>query len=234
MMIPHHQGAIDMAMSELRHGHDERLRRLAQQIIVDQRREIETMRLALGEPASLRRVLHRGTRRRRAWPRARPAPTPRARWDSVGEPGAVWRPPHCSCGWVFTGWSRSYSQDPPLALALVSDVSYALAATASLYFMLSLCMRFGAARVSWLDGLSRDAMTIYVLHYAPLVWLQFALMNVDMPSFAKVAIVFAGTLACCLAMTKAWSSLALGARPARRPSVELSCCVKGWKIRRPS
>jgi uncharacterized protein (DUF305 family) len=52
MMIPHHQGAIDMAMSELRHGHDERLRRLAQQIIVDQRREIETMRLALGEPAS--------------------------------------------------------------------------------------------------------------------------------------------------------------------------------------
>jgi hypothetical protein len=134
----------------------------------------------------------------------------------------------------LTGWSRSYAQDPPLALALVSDVSYALAATASLYFMLSLCMRFGAARVSWLDGLSRNAMTIYVLHYAPLVWLQFALMNVDMPSFVKVAIVFAGTLACCLAMTKAWSSLALGARPARRPSVELSCRVKGWKIRRPS
>jgi uncharacterized protein (DUF305 family) len=35
MMIPHHQGAIDMALVELRYGKDERLRRLAQEIIVD-------------------------------------------------------------------------------------------------------------------------------------------------------------------------------------------------------
>jgi uncharacterized protein (DUF305 family) len=37
MMIPHHQGAIDMAEIELRFGTDERLRRLAQGIIVEQR-----------------------------------------------------------------------------------------------------------------------------------------------------------------------------------------------------
>jgi uncharacterized protein (DUF305 family) len=36
MMIPHHQGAIDMAEAELRHGHNEQLRRIAQEIIVDQ------------------------------------------------------------------------------------------------------------------------------------------------------------------------------------------------------
>ena len=35
MMIPHHQGAIDMAQAELRHGHNEQLRRIAQEIIVD-------------------------------------------------------------------------------------------------------------------------------------------------------------------------------------------------------
>src|SRR5262249_54434910 len=35
MMIPHHQGAIDMALVELRYGKDERLKRLAQEIIVD-------------------------------------------------------------------------------------------------------------------------------------------------------------------------------------------------------
>jgi uncharacterized protein (DUF305 family) len=49
MMIPHHQGAIDMALAELRYGKDERLRRLAQEIIVEQQSEIAVMHLALGE-----------------------------------------------------------------------------------------------------------------------------------------------------------------------------------------
>ena len=49
MMIPHHQGAIDMAVAELRHGHNEQLRRIAQEIIVDQQQEIAAMRLALGQ-----------------------------------------------------------------------------------------------------------------------------------------------------------------------------------------
>lgn len=50
MMIPHHQGAIDMAQAELRYGKNEQLRRIAQEIIVDQQQEIATMRLALGQP----------------------------------------------------------------------------------------------------------------------------------------------------------------------------------------
>ena len=50
MMVPHHQGAIDMAVAELRHGHNEQLRRLAQEIIVTQQEEIAAMRMAVGEP----------------------------------------------------------------------------------------------------------------------------------------------------------------------------------------
>lgn len=50
MMIAHHQGAIDMAKAELRHGTNEHLRRIAQEIIVDQQQEIAAMRLALGDP----------------------------------------------------------------------------------------------------------------------------------------------------------------------------------------
>ena len=50
MMIPHHQGAIDMAIAELRYGRDQRLKRLAQEIIVDQQQEIAVMHLALGDP----------------------------------------------------------------------------------------------------------------------------------------------------------------------------------------
>jgi uncharacterized protein (DUF305 family) len=47
MMIPHHQGAIDMAAAELRYGSDAQLKRMAQHIIVQQQQEIATMRLAL-------------------------------------------------------------------------------------------------------------------------------------------------------------------------------------------
>jgi len=50
MMEPHHQGAIDMALAELRYGHNEQLRRIAQEIIIDQQQQIAAMRLALGQP----------------------------------------------------------------------------------------------------------------------------------------------------------------------------------------
>jgi hypothetical protein len=50
MMVPHHQGAIDMAQAVLRYGHNEQLRRLAQEIIVTQQQEIAAMRLAVDEP----------------------------------------------------------------------------------------------------------------------------------------------------------------------------------------
>lgn len=50
MMIPHHQGAIDMAVAELRYGSNEQLRRIAQEIIVTQRQEIAAIRLAVGQP----------------------------------------------------------------------------------------------------------------------------------------------------------------------------------------
>ena len=53
MMVPHHQGAIDMALAELRYGRNEQLRRLAQEIIVTQQQEIVAMRLSVGPPPPL-------------------------------------------------------------------------------------------------------------------------------------------------------------------------------------
>ncbi len=50
MMIPHHQGAIDMALAELRYGKNEQLRRIAQEIVVEQQQEIIAMHMALGQP----------------------------------------------------------------------------------------------------------------------------------------------------------------------------------------
>ena len=55
MMIPHHQGAIDMAKLELQFGKNPVLRRLAQGIIVEQLQEIEVMQRELRHPSAASR-----------------------------------------------------------------------------------------------------------------------------------------------------------------------------------
>lgn len=44
MMMPHHQGAIDMAKIELQYGKDKELRAMAEQIIKAQEKEIAEMK----------------------------------------------------------------------------------------------------------------------------------------------------------------------------------------------
>lgn len=73
MMIPHHQGAVDMAVAYLRYGRNEQLRRLAQEIVVEQQQEIAAMRLALGQPL----------------PPSAPAPTQPAAAATAGSAGAA-------------------------------------------------------------------------------------------------------------------------------------------------
>jgi uncharacterized protein (DUF305 family) len=55
MMIPHHQGAIEMAKAELSYGKDPVMRRLAQEIIVDQKSEIDAMQLWLAKNSAARK-----------------------------------------------------------------------------------------------------------------------------------------------------------------------------------
>ena len=43
-MIPHHQGAIDMAKAELAHGKDAKLKKLAHDIVAAQEKEIAFMK----------------------------------------------------------------------------------------------------------------------------------------------------------------------------------------------
>jgi uncharacterized protein (DUF305 family) len=53
LMLPHHQAAVEMARTELLYGSDPQMRRLAQEIMTEQKLEIDLMRLWL---------LRRGTR----------------------------------------------------------------------------------------------------------------------------------------------------------------------------
>jgi uncharacterized protein (DUF305 family) len=51
-VVPHHQGAVDMAKAELKYGHNEQLRRLAQEIVANQQRQIMVMRNAVSDSRS--------------------------------------------------------------------------------------------------------------------------------------------------------------------------------------
>jgi uncharacterized protein (DUF305 family) len=48
-MIPHHQGAIDMAKVELQYGKDSALKSMAEKIIADQEKEIAEMKAWLAK-----------------------------------------------------------------------------------------------------------------------------------------------------------------------------------------
>lgn len=107
----------------------------------------------------------------------------------------------------------------PLFLSVASDASYALAGACSAAFALAACLRFGAdGRWPLFARLSDEAFGVYVLHYAPIVWLQYALLGLDWPAPIKAAIVLCGVIGSCIAATAATRSLrrSIGSRHSLR------------------
>ena len=101
------------------------------------------------------------------------------------------------------GLTLTYAPSAPLMLQIAADVSFALAGASGLFFVTAACLRFGAVRSRLFDRLSKNAFGIYLLHYAPLVWLQYALLDAPLSAIAKAMIVFGGTLLFAFAATAA-------------------------------
>ena len=92
------------------------------------------------------------------------------------------------------GLSLKLGGQAPVALELLTDVSFALAGLGSVMLALAAAFRFGTARRPLLGALADKALPIYLVHYAPVVWLQYALLDLTLPAVVKAAIVFMGAL----------------------------------------
>ena len=78
---------------------------------------------------------------------------------------------------------------------IASDATWVVSCAASSFAFLALFVRFARTRRKMFDSLSDNAYGMYLVHYAFVSWLQYALLKAALPAIAKGSIVFLGTVA---------------------------------------
>lgn len=117
---------------------------------------------------------------------------------------------------AFVVWSAPIAlmmpdrDNGPIGLQTVSDFGFVLACACGCFFVAGVSLRFARRRWAWLDNLSDNAYGMFLIHYVFVVWLQYALLDVELFAVAKAAIVFGGTL------IASWGAMIAMRRGARR------------------
>jgi peptidoglycan/LPS O-acetylase OafA/YrhL len=79
-------------------------------------------------------------------------------------------------------------------LAIATDAGFVLSCAASCFAFLALFLRFVHSGSRIFDSLSANSYGIYLVHYAFVNWLQYALLPASLPAVVKWTIVFPGAL----------------------------------------
>jgi hypothetical protein len=95
---------------------------------------------------------------------------------------------------ALTGLTMAEAGSPLLGLDALADLSFTLACAVNCFSVLAIFLRFAARRLPAFADLKNSAYGMYLVHYAFVVWLQFALLGVMLPAFIKGASVFGATL----------------------------------------
>ncbi len=112
----------------------------------------------------------------------------------------------------LTGVVLTYPAFAPMPMRTLSALAYVGASVAGVMLLMAVSVRFCARRFRWLELLSRNALGIFVVHYTPLVWMQYALLDLALPALLKAALVFGVTLPVSLALAVAMRKQPLLAR----------------------
>ena len=90
---------------------------------------------------------------------------------------------------------------PSLWWRTAYGLAFAMFAAAMTFTVPAVFLRFAQSSFRLLDAMQPQAYGIYLVHFMPLIWLQYLIYDPPYPAFAKFAIVFAGTLSLSWALT---------------------------------
>ena len=90
---------------------------------------------------------------------------------------------------------------PPFWWHVAYGLAFAAFSAAMTFTVPTFFLRFERSSFRLLDAMRPQAYGIYLLHFIPLIWLQYAVYDPAFPAFVKFAIVFIGTLSVSWAMT---------------------------------
>ena len=111
--------------------------------------------------------------------------------------------------WMGLAWLSLKRGGEAEALELLLDASLVVAGLFGVLFALSAAFRFGRVRRPLVGAVADKALPLYLLHYAPVVWIQYGLLDLPLPAVAKGALAFIGALAISWSLAALWS-LAVG------------------------
>ena len=84
---------------------------------------------------------------------------------------------------------------PPIVLGLIGGPLLPVSCAASCFGFLALFVRFANRRTRALDSLSDNEYGMYLIHYAFVSWLAYAMLTAPLPAVAKFALVFGAVVA---------------------------------------
>jgi glucan biosynthesis protein C len=91
---------------------------------------------------------------------------------------------------------------PDLVSRLLIGLTYAICCTCASLACLGIFRRFVRKSNPFFDHLSADSYGIYLIHYGVVLWLQFALLPVSWPAWAKFSVAFVGGFALSWGVTR--------------------------------
>jgi peptidoglycan/LPS O-acetylase OafA/YrhL len=108
-------------------------------------------------------------------------------------------------------WIADFNS-PPRSWRTEYGLAFAMFSAAMTFAVPAFYLRFAKSSLRLLDALRPSAYGIYLVHYIFIIWLQYAVYDPPLPAFAKVAIVFTGTLSLSWTLTVLLRKIPLVAR----------------------
>lgn len=100
----------------------------------------------------------------------------------------------------------AHVEAPPPWWNFTYAVAFAFFSAAQTFNLLALFLRFDSDGWSVLDPLRESSYGIYLIHYIPMLWLQYALFNISFASVAQVTAIIKALIAFIVTLASSWAA----------------------------